>query len=149
MDEHFTRLSEALIRVMNKVVRNEKTPRKFGVDALLYPSEIHMIMFIGNNEGVHMSELARIVGVTRGAVSQSVTKLEEKGLARKSGDPDNHLKAVPVLTQKGRVAYLAHEQHHKQMDNELYKYMKQLSKKDLKLIEGFLTHLENMVDKHK
>lgn len=132
---------------MNKIVRNEKTPQNYGVDVLLHPSEIHMIMFIGNNEGVHISELARIMGITRGAVSQAVAKLVKKGLVKKIEDPHNSLKMVPALTKKGKVAYWAHEQHHEEMDAELFNFMEKLTEQEVTLIEDFLCHIEKMAEK--
>lgn len=147
MEKRFIQISETLLRVINKVVRNEKTPQNYGVDVQLHPSEIHMIMFIGNNKGVHISELARIVGITRGAVSQAVAKLEKKGLIEKHEDPNNSLKMVPCLTNKGKVAYWTHEQHHEQMDSELYDFIKRLKEQEVELIEAFLIHIEKMADK--
>ena len=149
MDQRVTQLSTILLRVMNKIVRNEKTPRRFGSDILLHPSEIHTIMFIGDHEGVHLSELARIMGVTRGAVSQSVAKLEKKGLVAKTGDPSNNLKMVPALTKMGRVAYWAHEQHHEEMDADLFDFIKRLSEEQVAVIEDFLGHIEQMADKNR
>ena len=149
MDERAIRISETLLRVINKIIRNEKAPKHYGVDVLLHPSEIHMVMFIGNNKGNHLSELARIVGVTRGAVSQVVAKLEKKGLVEKEEDPDNHLKTVPVLTSKGQVAYWNHEQQHEKADIELFAFMDRLSDKEVGVIENFLRHLEKMADNHQ
>ena len=136
------------MRVINKIGRAEMAPECFGGKELLYPSEIHMIMFIGNNKGVHLSELSRIVGVTRGAVSQAVAKLENKGLVRKIEDSQNSLKSLPVLTNRGRVAYWAHERKHEEMDAELFDFIEKLTNEEVVMIENFLCHLEKMADKH-
>lgn len=149
MDRRGTQISETLLRVINKVIRNEKAPKHYEVDVLLHPSEIHMVMFIGNNGGTHLSELARIVGVTRGAVSQVVAKLEKKGLVEKAEDPHSNLKTVPVLTNKGQVAYWNHERHHEEVDAELFAFIEQLSEREIGIIEDFLCHLEKMADKHQ
>ena len=149
MDQRAIKISETLLRVINKIFRNEKAPKHYGIDVLLHPSEIHMVMFIGNNKGTHLSELARIVGVTRGAVSQVVAKLEKKGLVEKAEDPENNLKTVPVLTNKGQVAYWNHERMHEEVDAELFTFIEKLSEKEIGVIENFLRHLEKMADNHK
>ncbi len=136
-----------LIRVLNKSASNEKKPRHFGVDEELHASEIHMVMLIGDNPGVHGAELARISGVTRGAISQIVSKLEKKGLVKKVEDSENSLKKVPVLTNKGKVAYYAHEQYHEELDGDLYNYVKQLTDEQVAVIENFLLELEKMADR--
>ncbi len=147
MDERIVRLGQTLVRVLNKCVENEKKPRYFGVPELLHGSEIHMVMHIGDNPGMHVSELARIAGVTRGAVSQLVSKLEKKGLVTKKGDPENSLKTVPVLTNKGKVAYYAHARRHEKMDEGLFEFVNRLTDDEFALIENFLHHLDKMADR--
>jgi DNA-binding MarR family transcriptional regulator len=149
VDQRTQKLAERLLRVLNKFVQNEKKPRRFGVDELLHPSEIHMVMLIGDNPGVHGAELARIAGVTRGAISQILAKLEKKGLVQKIEDPANSLKKVPALTNKGKVAYYAHEHYHEEMDADLYAYVNRLTDAQVTDIENFLRELEKMVDRRR
>lgn len=149
MNKRTQKLAELFIRVLNKAAGNEKKPRHFGVDEALHPSEIHTVMLIGDNPGVHGAELARISGVTRGAISQIVSKLENKGLVKKVDDPGNSLIKVPVLTNKGKVAYYAHEQYHEEMDGDLYAYVKQLTDNQVTVIENFLLEMEKMADRRR
>ncbi len=139
-------MAGTLARVFTKYTENEKKPRYFGVPEMMYASEIHMVMHIGDNPGVHMSELARIAGVTRGAVSQLVSKLEKKGLVTKAEDPANNLRTVPMLTNKGHVAYYTHARRHEEMNEELYDFINRLSDTQLSLIEEFLGQLDKMTD---
>ena len=149
MDMRTKKLAELLLRVLNKIARNEKKPRHFGVDELLHTSEIHMVMLIGDNPGVHGAELARVAGVTRGAISQIVAKLEKKGLVKKVEDPGSGLRKVPVLTNKGKVAYYAHEQYHEEMDQDLYAYVNQLTDEQVAAIENFLHELGKVADRRR
>lgn len=145
--KRFGKLAQTLVRVFNKFTENEKKPRYFGVPELMHASEIHMVMLIGDNPGVHGAELARVAGVTRGAISQILAKLEKKGLVQKIKDPENSLKKVPVLTNKGKVAYYAHEQYHEEMDRDIYAYVDRLTDEQVTVIEKFLYELENMADR--
>jgi DNA-binding MarR family transcriptional regulator len=147
MKNRIDKLAETLVRVLNKFNTNEKKARYFGVAELMNASEIHMVMHIGDNPGVHISELARIAGVTRGAVSQFVSKLEKKGLVTKEEDPESILKTVPVLTNKGKVAYYAHARHHEDLDKELFEFVNRLTDDEFTLIENFLNHLDKMADR--
>ena len=149
MEKRFNKLAQTLVRVLNKFTENEKQPRYFGVPELMHASEIHMVMLIGDNPGVHGAELARVAGVTRGAISQIVAKLEKKGLVKKIEDPGNSLKKVPVLTNKGKVAYYAHEQYHEEMDRDLYAYVNRLTDEQVTVIENFLRELEKMADRRR
>lgn len=149
MKNSISKNAELLLRVFNKFNENQKSPRNYGIAELLYPAEIHMVMNIGDHPGIHMAELARIAGVTRGAVSQLVTKLENKGLVVKKTDPQNNLKTLPMLTTKGKIAYYAHEQHHEEINREMYDFFQSLSEDNFAAIEQFLCHLEAMADRLK
>lgn len=149
MDNRITHLGRTLLRVFDKFSRNEEKPHHFGVDVPLHPSEIHMVMLIGDHSGQHVSELARIAGVTRGAVSQAIAKLGKKGLVNRTAAPDNGLKIVPSLTIKGRVAYWAHEKYHEETDADLHDYVKHLTDEQVAVIEDFLRNMETMVDRRK
>ena len=149
MSKRIQKLAQSLVRVINKVVDNEKKPRHFGVSELLHASEIHMVMHIHDNPGMHVSELARIAGVTRGAVSQIVSKLEKKSLVTKTEAPENSLKTIPVLTNKGNVAYYAHAQHHEELDKDLFDFVDRLTDEQFILIESFLDHLDKMATRFR
>ena len=104
-------------------------------------------MLIGDNPEIHGAELARIAGVTRGAISQIVAKLEKKGLVQKAKDSDSSLKMIPVLTNKGKVAYYAHAQYHEKIDSDLYAYVEKLNDQQVMVIENFLREIEKMMDR--
>ena len=141
------RVSETLVRVLNKYVENQKKPRKYGLEELLYPAEMHMIMLIGNNRESGVMELARKAGITKGAVSQMVKRLENKELITKSADPDNSKRVVLELTSKGKVAYYYHRKLHEDMDGELFTFLDGLNQTKLKALEDFFMLFERGIDK--
>lgn len=141
------KLGETLVRVINKIVENQKKPRRYGLEELLYPSEIHTIMLIGKNRGSGVTDLAARAGITKGAISQMVNKLETKGLIKKYANPDNNAKVVLELTNKGKVAFYSHERLHEAMDQELYSFLDSLSKERMTILEDFFELLERGTDK--
>jgi DNA-binding MarR family transcriptional regulator len=147
MKRRVTKIAEILVRVVNKMNDNEKKPRIYGLRQPLYPSEIHMLMMIGQNPDAGVTGLAEKAGITKGAVSQTVKRLENKGLIKKQTDPADSKRIVLELTNKGRVAYYAHEQYHEETDRDLFKYLNSLSDKKLKVIEEFFLLLERGIDK--
>jgi len=149
MDSKAQKLSEVFLRIMHKVIENQKKPRRYGIDDLLYPSEIHTIMVIGIHKDVHISELARFLGVTRGAVSQMMTKLEKKGLIDKKIDPQNATRTLLSLTNKGKVTYYAHEQYHEEADAPLIEYISNLTEDQYIFAQEFMQKLEEMIDGKK
>jgi DNA-binding MarR family transcriptional regulator len=123
----------------------EKKPQKFGTEENLYSAEIHLIEAIGKNNKLSVTDIAKFLGVTKGAVSQNLKKLENKGLAIKHSDPLNSSRAIVELTAKGKIAFYAHEHWHEQMDGGFRDYMNSLTQEQMDLIYEVLSNVENFV----
>jgi len=74
------KLSTQWDRIQNKIAAIEKSPRDFGSGDLLYRSEIHTLMAIGENPGANVTDLASHSGISKSAVSQMVNKLSHRNL---------------------------------------------------------------------
>ena len=74
------KISEVWIRILNKMDVDEKVPKDFGSGDLLHCSEIHTIMAIGKNPGINVTNLSRLLGISRSAISQMMNRLKKKGL---------------------------------------------------------------------
>lgn len=140
-------LGESLVRIFNKMIENQKIRRKYGLDELLYPAEIHTIMMIGERKNSGVSGLARKAGITKGAVSQMVNRLENKGLIKKYRHPDNSKRVILDLTNKGKVAFFSHKRLHEETDRKLYAYLNMLKEKEITVLEEFLRLLEQGIEK--
>ena len=149
MEDKKAEIGEMLLRVFNKFMENQKKPRRYGLEEFLYPSEVHLLMLIGRYPDFGVTALAEKGAVTKGAVSQMVHKLVNKGLIKKKPDPENTRKVVLELTSKGKIAYFSHERMHEEMDRELFSFLKKLKPGQLKVIEEFLAHIESGIDKRK
>lgn len=109
----------AINRFVNQYNRLEKEPFKVGDGELLYPSEINMIEAIGKGTDNTVTQLCGIFGVTKGAISQIISKLEHKGYVQKVRNKD-YIKEVFInLTQKGQDIFEKHELFHQKMDQSL------------------------------
>jgi DNA-binding MarR family transcriptional regulator len=142
-------IGEALLRILNKYVENQRRPRRYGLEELLYPAEVHTIMLIGDHPGAGVTELASRAAITKGAVSQMLQKLDKKGLIRKSSDPVDGKRLVLELTSKGKVAYYSHKRLHEEMDKELFSFLHDLKTGQLEVLRRFLALIEKGVDRRK
>ena len=68
----FDQLMSLLDQVMNRMGTAHSPTNDFGTGVPLYRAEIHTIQSIGQNPGINMTEMARLMNVTKGAVSQTV-----------------------------------------------------------------------------
>lgn len=120
MDNHHSNAgSHHIGRLFLQLQRQERAPRTFGEAGPLTPSEIHTIAAIGFDGGIAMSELAVRLGVTKGAVTQIFSRLEGKKLVQRAPHPSDSRSVLISLTDKGKQAYLAHEEVHLSFYREL------------------------------
>jgi DNA-binding MarR family transcriptional regulator len=132
--------------VVALAVKLEQTPRRFGTDERLTSTEIHLIEMIGDRgESAGVTELGTILGVTKGAVSQNVKRLEKKGLTLKVGDPQNNSRSIVKLTSKGKTAYFAHKHWHETMDGGFKEYFMNLDHEHIDFLMTFLDRLETFL----
>ena len=83
--------------------------RDYGTGMLINMVEVHTLTMIADNPGITVNELSKMWNRTKGAVSQNVTKLENRGLiTRQRSDADArhvHLYA----TEEGERLTTAHK----------------------------------------
>jgi DNA-binding MarR family transcriptional regulator len=147
MDKRIRKLGDTFLRVAGKFCENQKQPRKYGLDEKLYPSEIHLIALIGNNPQKGVTRLAEMSGITKGAISQTLKKLEDKGLVKKLPDPDSGVRIVLELTNKGKIAFYSHERMHEEIDRELISFLENQPRSKLMFIEEVFFMMEKGIDK--
>lgn len=105
---------ELFIKAVHKYNALEKLPSKGGTKHGLYHSERHFLDKIGDHPGMNMTEFAGAAGITKGAVSQVVKKLENKSLVKRYKSSANNKEVFIELTRNGRDLYI----HHKKKNEE-------------------------------
>lgn len=104
----------------------EKSPQHFqALDMHVYPSEMNVIGVIGRSPEINVTQLSDQIGVTKGAISQIVKKMIEKGLLTKFKEEGNKKETLIRLTGKGEVVFRKHQSFHQSVDpiiKELLKY---------------------------
>ena len=138
---------EKFMGIVRRTVELENRPWHFGTAEALYRSEIFLLELIGDQEGIGVTEAANLLGITKGAVSQTLKKLDAKGLVEKRSDPINSLKACLYLTNKGKSAFYAHKHWHETMDGGFKDYFNRLSQENISFLDEFLNQLDAFLDK--
>ena len=104
------------------------------------PSEIHLIDAIGCDSTMLMGELAKSLGVTKGAVTQMVDRLEGRDLLERTPHPTDLRSTYVSLTKKGVIAYQAHDK----MRLDFYRQLQ--SKLEDKEVEAFDKAIVKLID---
>jgi DNA-binding MarR family transcriptional regulator len=140
-------ISQLLLNVISGFYEKDSKVNYFDTDTLLYHSEIHMVQCIKENENMHLSAIARRLGVTRGAVSQIVMRLEKKGVITKEADQHNGRKLVLRLTAKGETAYASHKRNHDSYNAVTLTLLENADQSKLDFLKDFLAKYEKSLHK--
>lgn len=142
-----TELIHRFERIMNKYNKSEKKPKDYGINEVLYRSEIHTIEAIGKNNKINVTQLAAYLGITKGAVSQMIDKLTKKDLVSKNTISETENEVALELTRKGWLVFNGHEEYHKEFYGEISKHLSKLSEESIQEVLDILNELENLLDK--
>lgn len=77
-------LVDLILAALDKLLHVEKGQVMEAEGVKLHPSEIHLLLFLHANPTTSATGIAHRFGVTKGAVSQNLARLESKGVISKS-----------------------------------------------------------------
>ena len=144
--KNYKELAWLMERTAHKYMQYEKKPQQYCSDIILTQPEIHTIAIIGDNEGISITQLAKVRGITKGAVSQMIYKLVDKGLVEKRVSPESDSQLNLYLTHKGEQARAEHRKMHETMGTKFAKLMNDVPEDVQKQMEELLKAFEEELD---
>jgi DNA-binding MarR family transcriptional regulator len=140
------KIMELFIQAVHRYNALEKIPVKAGSKHDLYHSERHFLDKIGDHPGVNVTEFARAVGITKGAVSQVVKKLENKGFVRRYKSSSNDKEVFLELTRAGRDIYIKHRKTNEETIKPLIEKLKKYPDDDIDFLIAMFTWIGEYLD---
>lgn len=137
---------DILTRLFNKAAIIEREPVDTGDGILLFTSEIHLIDMAGRFPDESLTALATRLGITKGAVSQTAKKLEEKGYLERINLKGNNKTVFIRLTDAGIRAFSWHRAYHAGVNDRIAHEIASLEGKDRKNLIKILLQLERIFD---
>ena len=134
-------------RIIHKYSQFEKKPQTYCKDIVLTQPEIHTIAIIGDYEGINVTNLAKMRGITKGGASQMVYKLVDKGLVEKKVSPDSDAALCLYLTKKGKKARSEHRKMHETVGTMYKEILDQIPPKTLDSMVKLLHAFDEAIDK--
>lgn len=101
-------MTDKFILLVNKFNGLNSLDIDYLKDEKITHSEVHFLDLMSRNPDKKASELAELSGVTKGAISQQIKKLEKKGLLIRVRYNDNYKEVFISLTAKGNEAVETH-----------------------------------------
>lgn len=140
---------ELFIKLANKYHSLEKIPVDYGVGKDLYHSERHLIDQIGDYPEKNITELAQFLGVTKGAISQTVKKLENKGVVTRYKGEKNEKEVFLKLTETGKSIYKKHKNVNQESIMPLYEELKKYSDDKVYFLVDMFKWMGGFLDESK
>ena len=113
MNNELQQLIDMFLKILHLYSVINRKPQDYGTGDLLYFTELHTITVVGRNDDVNMTKLAEIMGVTKGAISQTIRKLVHKNLIVKTNI--NRKEVNLKLSVKGRKVLTAQASFQKEI----------------------------------
>lgn len=88
-------------RLINKYNAKTKQPKTFGTAETVCGSEAQVLDVVAHEQPVTPSQIAALLGITKGAVSQTLAKLEKKAFIVRSPSSDGNGMVTIRLSQAG------------------------------------------------
>ena len=111
-----------------------------------YPSEIHLLLVIRDKNATNATKMAGELGVTKGAVSQTLSRLEKKGVLKKTKDPYKKNELTLRFTSFGSAAFKHYSTYAARLFKKHNRYLEHFTDKEKKVIQRFLTEAEKVLD---
>lgn len=134
-------------RLIHKYLQFEKQPHKYNNGLVLTHPEVHTIVLVGDNLNINVTQLAKLRGVTKGAASQMVYKLVDKGLIKKRTSPDSDTEVCLTLTSRGKEVYKEHGDFHIKSSEELFKSLNDMPDEMTDYVNKLFQELDDWLNK--
>lgn len=111
---------------------------------LLSVSSLHVLDVIVAHEGIKGIDIARDMGITKGAVSKITRKLLDQGLITKTQLPDNLKEILFSVTPLGAELAELHRLFHREQDQKTVEFLTGFDATSLETVADFLEKLASL-----
>ena len=138
---------ERVFALMNRIAfldRRNRFEDESGIQ--LYSSELHAMLAIAHDPTTNATQLAERLGVTKGAVSQTLTRLQKKEVITTEKIPQTKNEMRIDFTPKGRRILDRPLQWVQERHTKLDEYLDTLLDSDREVIDAFLGAIESVIE---
>lgn len=137
---------ENVYRIINKYNQKMKKAKQYGTEDWLYPAEVHMIEIIGSHGEITTTRISSLLGITKGAVSQTTNKLAEKEMIIKKASKERTNEVLISLSKKGQTVFWYHQKLHEEMIKKVEDLLQEIPEENREVLQKILQSLEQSID---
>jgi DNA-binding MarR family transcriptional regulator len=144
-----TDILQALHRIASRIMFLENRSRFEFEGMRLFPSELHLMLMLGEDRTANVTSMAERLGITKGAVSQTLSRLVKKGILVKERDPSRKNALDLSFTPLGRRALRHAARLRESVHARHARILEQFGKDEKKIIRRFLSRVERALSQEE
>ncbi|MGY5860014.1 MAG: MarR family transcriptional regulator [Candidatus Thorarchaeota archaeon] len=113
----------------------------------LHPSEVQLLMFLYHVQDTNITAIAKEMGLTKGAISQTLSRLQKKGIISKEMFPEKKNELCVHFTDSGEQLMIQLNKGKKSVEGKYRRYIQTLSAKEKRTIATFLDKMVAIMSK--
>ena len=134
-----------IMEMVDRILQIEKRKHLEVEGVELYPSEIHLMLHVADQRATNLTRIAERIGITKGALSQTLGRLEKKGMLVKSKDPLAKNELTVSFTPHGRRALKHFRALRSSVEARYDSYFSELDDGERETIGRFLTRMNEFL----
>lgn len=138
-------VADQLFGIIRLLEEEKKKPLDYGGGVFLGHAEVQFLEAVARYPDENVSALSRRLGITKGAVTQMVSKLCQKELLQGTQREDNKKEKFFHLTSQGELTVKGHQLYHKQANEKLCRFIATLDAQEADTVFRFLECLKECV----
>ncbi|MBY2478848.1 MarR family transcriptional regulator [Clostridioides difficile] len=131
-------------QIVNQYGQFEKEFHTCEINASLHLSDTHTIVDIGKNPYINITNLSKLQGVSRSAVSQMISKLVKRGFVKKEISPRTDNEVILSLTESGKRIFCIHEKQHEFLQTKLTAIFKKYPENTIDILMELGTEIQDL-----
>ena len=96
-------LVNKILETISKITFSDRRRKITYKGIKLYPSEVHLLLFIYHIQNTNITKIADLLGLTKGAISQTLSRLHKKGIILKRTEPSKKNQVHVQFTNEGKM----------------------------------------------
>lgn len=137
--EQFRKLTNVLIFMKKRSLFELESVR-------FHAAEVHLMTAVAGGDAINATAIAEKMGVTKGAISQTISRLEKKGVLTKTSDPGNKNELTLAFTDFGERAHDYYIHLSERRTLKYKQHLKRFSEDELMAVERFLAGATRMLE---
>jgi len=113
----------------------------------LHPSELQLLMFLYHVQDTNITAIAKEMGLTKGAISQTLSRLQKKGIISKEMFPEKKNELRVQFTDSGEQLMIQLNKNKKSIEGKYRRYIQTLSAKEKQAISNFLDKMVSIMSR--